>query len=117
MARSYPGSTRSKARGLRRDATDPEAILWSHVRNRQLNGFKFRRQVPIGPYIVDFVCQECRLVVELDGWQHADDPRDVQRDRFLRAAGYRVLRFWNQEVYANRSAVLEHIVAVLEGRA
>lgn len=117
MARPYPETARGNARKLRRDGTDPEAIIWSFVRNRQLNGFKFRRQVPIGPYIVDFVCQERRLVVELDGWQHADDLRDVERDMFLQGVGYRVLRFWNQEVFADRSAVLEHIVAVLEGRA
>ncbi len=102
---------------MRRDATDAETIVWSHMRNRLLNGFKFRRQVPIGPYIADFVCQERRLVVELDGFQHAEDGRDLVRDRYLNTAGYRVLRFWNQDVYSSLNDVLRHLVEVLEGRA
>lgn len=117
MAREFPEMARKRARQMRTGATDPEAIFWSHVRNRLLNGYKFRRQVPIGPFIVDFVCQERRLVVELDGFQHADDPRDRQRDRYLASLGYRVLRFWNQEIYADVQQALAHVVEVIEGRA
>ena len=117
MARAVVPILRVRARTLRRDETDAEAIVWWQVRNRQLNGFKFRRQVPIGPYIADFVCQERRLIVELDGGQHAGSLRDVIRDRYLERLGYRVLRFWNHEVFENTDAVLEHVVAVLEGRA
>ena len=117
MARAVVPILRVRARTLRRDETDAEAIVWWHVRNRQLNGYKFRRQVPIGPYIADFVCQERRVIVELDGSQHADSLRDAIRDRYLERLGYRVLRFWNHEVFEDTDAVLEHVVAVLEGRA
>ena len=117
MARAVVPILRVRARTLRRDETDAEAIVWWQVRNRQLNGFKFRRQVPIGPYIADFVCQERRIIVELDGSQHAGSLRDAIRDRYLERLGYRVLRFWNHEVFEDTDAVLEHVVAVLEGRA
>ena len=117
MARAVVPILRVRARTLRRDETDAEAIVWWQVRNRQLNGFKFRRQVPIGPYIADFVCQERRLIVELDGGQHAGSLRDAVRDRYLERIGYRVLRFWNHEVFEDTDVVLEHVVAVLEGRA
>ena len=117
MARAVVPILRVRARTLRRDETDAEAIVWWQVRNRQLNGFKFRRQVPIGPYIADFVCQERQIIVELDGSQHADSLRDAIRDRYLERLGYRVLRFWNHEVFEDTDAVLEHVVAVLEGRA
>ncbi|QLF69859.1 DUF559 domain-containing protein [Peteryoungia desertarenae] len=117
MARQFPPLARRRARAMRQDATDAEAILWSYLRNRCLNGFKFRRQVPIGPYIADFVCHDRRLIVELDGFQHAGDEADLSRDRYLVSLGYRVLRFWNQEVYQSPDAVACHIVEVLEGRA
>ncbi|MHB0953648.1 MAG: endonuclease domain-containing protein [Allorhizobium sp.] len=117
MAREFPELARRRARQMRTDATDPEAIFWSHVRNRLLNGHKFRRQVPIGPYIVDFLCADKKLIVELDGFQHAEDPRDEIRDRYLSSLGYRILRFWNQEIYADVGQALVHVVEVLEDRA
>jgi len=117
MAREFPELARRRARQMRTDATDPEAIFWSHVRNRLLNGHKFRRQVPIGPYIVDFLCADKKLIVELDGFQHAEDSRDEIRDRYLSSLGYRILRFWNQEIYADVGQALVHVVEVLEDRA
>ncbi|MGA7490442.1 MAG: endonuclease domain-containing protein, partial [Xanthobacteraceae bacterium] len=81
--------------------TDAEAKLWRHLRSRQLAGCKFVRQEPIGPYICDFVCRERRLVVEVDGSQHADSPADRTRDAWLASRRYRVLRFWNNEVLTN----------------
>ena len=117
MAREFSELARKRARQMRTDATDAEAIFWSHLRNRLLNGHKFRRQVPIGPYIVDFFCADRKLIVELDGFQHAGDPRDAKRDRYLSSLGYRTLRFWNQEIYADVGQVLVHVVEVLEGRA
>src|SRR5690242_13265404 len=88
----------TRARRLRRDATDAERRLWYRLRARQIDGAKFVRQEPIGPYVADFVCREQRLVVELDGGQHATDKRDAMRDDWLRQHGYRVLRFWNNDV-------------------
>jgi len=89
------------ARKLRRTQTPQEIILWSRLRNRGLKNLKFRRQHPIGGYIVDFICLEERLVIELDGWQHKIEERkiyDKDRTKFLEENGYRVLRFWNNEV-------------------
>jgi len=77
--------------------TDAEQKLWRVLRSRA-SGAKFRRQVPLGPFVVDFVCFEARLIVELDGGQHADNPRDTRRDRYFSDQGYRVLRFWNNDV-------------------
>jgi len=101
------------AKQLRRNATDAENLLWHKLRNRQMNGHKFRRQQPLGTYIVDFVCHELRLVVELDGGQHAvDTERDQTRDAHLRAQGYTVLRFWNNEVFENFEGVLTTIAEI-----
>lgn len=94
------GHKRDFARGLRRDMTDAERRLWYHLRNRGLLGYKFRRQFPVGRYIVEFVCLEARLVVEVDGGQHADSPHDVLRDHRLHERGFIVLRFWNNDVLA-----------------
>src|SRR5215469_4007540 len=105
------------ARRLRRDATDAERRLWYRLRSRQIDGAKFVRQEPIGPYVVDFVCRELRLIIEVDGGQHATDKRDAVRDRWLAEQGYRVMRFWNNEVLANTSGVLEEIVAALSEAA
>jgi very-short-patch-repair endonuclease len=103
-----------RARELRHEATDAEALLWSHIRGRRLNRCKFRRQHPIGPYITDFTCIEAGLVVELDGGQHADQPqRDRARTRYLEQRGYRVLRFWNHDVLEHTDAVLEAILECL----
>ncbi|WP_165218163.1 endonuclease domain-containing protein [Affinirhizobium pseudoryzae] len=105
-----------RARTLRKDETEAEYRLWSDLRNRNLNGFKFSRQIPLGPYFADFLCRGRRLIVELDGSQHADSLSDVHRTEWLNCQGYAVLRFWNHEILQERRAVLETIVAALEGR-
>jgi very-short-patch-repair endonuclease len=104
----------SRARRLRRQSTDAELKLWNHLRARSLDGSKFVRQQPIGPYYVDFVCRERRLVVEVDGGQHASDKRDIVRNRFLVDRGYRVLRFCNNDVLGNIDGVLETIASALQ---
>jgi very-short-patch-repair endonuclease len=101
-----------RARQLRKNMTDAERKLWHYLRLRQLEGHKFRRQVRIGPYIADFVCLKAMLVIEVDGGQHADARAyDSRRDDFLRGQGYRVLRFWNNEVLSNMDGVWLAIVA------
>src|ERR1700744_6266969 len=96
------------ARLLRKNPTDAERLLWSKLRRRQLGGFKFRRQRPIGPYICDFVCVETQVIVELDGLQHLDESKyDARRDEILKSNGYRVLRFWNTDVLHRTESVLE----------
>jgi very-short-patch-repair endonuclease len=105
------------ARHLRNTATEAERRLWQHLRRRQMNGFKFRRQRPIGRYVCDFVCLEAGVVVELDGSQHvAQAPYDEQRDAFLRSNGYRVLRFWNGSVFSEPEAVVQTIMEALTRR-
>jgi very-short-patch-repair endonuclease len=89
----------ARARRLRRDATDAELKLWNRLRARTINGFKFVRQEPIGPFFVDFICREQRLIIEVDGGQHATDKRDAIREQWLVDRGYRVLRFWNNDVW------------------
>jgi len=98
-------------RRLRGQQTDAERKLWFAVRDRRLSGFKFVRQEAIGPFIVDFVCREKSLVVELDGGQQAENAQDVARDAFLVREGYRVMRFWNNEVRSN----LEGVMTLLSG--
>ena len=102
------------ARSLRRHSTRVEWVLWLALRDRRLGGFKFARQQPIGPYIVDFICRERRLVIEVDGGQHADDAADQIRDRCLARKGYRVIRFWNNDVIENTAGVLQAIRSELE---
>src|SRR4051794_29642427 len=102
-----------RARRLRRDATNVELALWRRLRSRSLGGYKFVRQEPVGPYTVDFICREARLIIEVDGGQHADNLRDVIRDQWLIGHKYRVLRFWNNDVLRNMDGVLETIAAVL----
>ena len=98
------------ARKLREDATEAEKLLWSRLRNKQVLGAKFRRQQPIGPFIVDFVCLQKKVVIELDGGQHrAQIEKDKKRDMWLRHQGYEVLRFWNNEVLQNLEGVLETV--------
>ena len=98
------------AKELRNNGTDTERLLWRHLRNSQLEGVKFRRQQPIEAYIVDFISFDKKLVIELDGGQHAENKSyDDQRDACLRANGYTVLRFWNNEVIQNTAGVLEVI--------
>jgi very-short-patch-repair endonuclease len=95
-----------RARAMRAEATRVEEILWDELRGGQL-GFRFRRQEPIGPYIVDLVCKARRLVVEVDGDSHQDDAADEARDRHLRAMGYRVIRFTNPEIYQDRHDMVD----------
>ena len=104
----------SLERKLRGQPTDAEMKLWLSLRDRRLCGFKFVRQEAIESYVVDFVCRDRRLIVEVDGGQHADSQSDRHRDRVLSEAGYRVLRFWNNDVLANRDGVLRVIVEALE---
>jgi very-short-patch-repair endonuclease len=101
------------ARRLRSDQTDAEQRLWLRLRDRRLCGAKFRRQVPIGPYIADFLCHDAKLIVELDGGQHAENETDLVRTAHLEAAGYRVLRFWNGDVHTNEDGVVERIREML----
>ncbi len=108
-------TTHRQARSLRKQQTDAEAILWSHLRNRQMAGRKFRRQVPFLGYIADFASLEAKLIIEVDGGQHAERAEeDGKRTRELEAAGYFVIRFWNHEVFENLGGVLLAIHAVLE---
>jgi very-short-patch-repair endonuclease len=103
---------RVRSRALRRDLTDAERIIWYGVRAHRLNGASFRRQTPIGPFIVDFVCHDARLIVEIDGAQHFEaehEMSDARRDAYLRRRGYRVLRLNNHDVMTNRTGVLERI--------
>ena len=102
---------RGRARAMRREPTDAEVRLWRLLRDRRLSGHKFRRQVPVGPYIVDFLCVGARLIVEADGSQHADDARDEVRDAYLAREGWKVLRFWNHDLLRNRESVLGTILA------
>jgi very-short-patch-repair endonuclease len=103
----------SHARDLRRNLTDAETLLWKELRRRIL-GAKFRRQVPIGSYIVDFACLPRKLLIEVDGGQHLESATDTERDRWLRSQGFRVLRFWNNEVFQNLQGVLETIAGHLK---
>ncbi|WP_316976761.1 endonuclease domain-containing protein [Shumkonia mesophila] len=98
------------ARRLRRNLTEAEARLWFHLRRKQLEGHRFRRQVPIGPYIIDFVCLAERLLIEVDGGQHVEArKRDQRRTQWLESQGFRVLRFWNHDVLGNTDGVVETI--------
>jgi very-short-patch-repair endonuclease len=102
------------ARPLRKNLTDAERWLWNHLRNRNLAGWKFRRQHPIGPFIVDFVCIEKKLIIEVDGGQHTKEAEaDAKRTAFFEKEGYRVVRFWNHQVLQEGMAVLEEIIAIL----
>jgi very-short-patch-repair endonuclease len=102
-----------RARQLRQDATDAERRLWSALRDRRLSGYRFRRQYPIGLFIVDFACTRHRLIVEADGGQHADSDADRHRTACLEREGWRVLRFWNNDILANTNGVIEVILREL----
>jgi len=102
------------ARQLRRQMTDAERLLWHHLRSRRLGGHKFRRQHPLGPYVVDFVQLEARLVVEADGGQHQCRAADLARNAWLQRHGFRVLRFWNNEILGETEAVLAVIAEAAE---
>ncbi len=99
---------------LRQNSTDVERLLWRHLRNRQLDDAKFRRQVLIGKYIVDFVCFEARLIIELDGGQHNNNLNDLKRTYWLEQQRFRVIRFWNNEVLKNLYEVKEAILRELK---
>ncbi|WP_432823932.1 endonuclease domain-containing protein [Trichloromonas sp.] len=102
------------ARTLRRNSTDAESLLWKHLRARQMDGFKFRRQEQIGRFIVDFVCYDKKLIVEADGGQHAtEQKKDEERTCWLNAQGFRVVRFWNNEILTNIEGVLDVVRAHL----
>lgn len=104
-------TNRIKARELRKNSTDAEKKLWNHLRLRQLGGYKFRRQHPLGPYIVDFICLEKRLLIEVDGGQHSERvDYDKERTAWLEAQGFRVLRFWNNEIL-NEIDVVKEVIA------
>ena len=104
-----------RARDLRRDQTEAEGRLWKLVRNRQLGGYKVRRQFPIDRYIVDFACADARLVIELDGGQPAERAdADIDRTRTLESCGWEVVRFWNGDVIENERGVAETILAAFK---
>jgi very-short-patch-repair endonuclease len=104
----------TRARRLRGDSTDAERKLWNRICSRSINGCKFVRQEPIGPYFVDFVCRERRLVIEVDGGQHSENKKDAARDQWLANHHDRVLRFWNNDVLSNIEGVLETIATALD---
>jgi very-short-patch-repair endonuclease len=107
------GSTQF-ARRLRRNQTDAERVLWFHLRGRRLAGLKFNRQVPIDRFVVDFVCRDAKLIIELDGGQHDEGrARDTNRTEVLEAMGYIVLRFWNNDVLRNTDGVLEEVLRMI----
>jgi very-short-patch-repair endonuclease len=104
-----------RARTLRADSTDAESWLWLHLRNRRLLGFKFRRQHPVQEFIADFACLEVGLIVELDGRQHLDEAKyDERRTQALVKNGFRVVRFWNDDVLRRTDVVLEEILRNLQ---
>ena len=105
---------------MRSEMTDAELKLWNELRAARLMGLKFRRQLPVGSYIVDFACSSARVIVELDGSQHADDAivsRDSNRTKFLESQGWHVLRFWNHDVLNDLDNVCQHIWIVCDGRS
>jgi len=102
-----------RARSLRANMTDAERKLWFALRDRRFARFKFRRQVPIGPFIADFVCYDAQLIVEVDGGQHAESARDKRRDAWFAANDFEVLRFWNNDVFSNLEGVLTSLLDAL----
>jgi very-short-patch-repair endonuclease len=109
------GTKTKLARHLRRNMTDAERHLWCHLRRRHLLGHRFRRQHPYGPYVLDFVCLESKLIIEVDGSQHLNPTADQQRDAWLAAEGFRILRYFNHDILGRTDAVLEATVGVLSG--
>ena len=110
-----PDQTKVKTeRRLRRQSTDAEMVLWLSLRDRRLCGFKFVRQEAIESFIVDFVCRDRKLIIEVDGGQHSENSKDIERDEILKTAGYRILRFWNPDVLKNKEGVLQVIVDALQ---
>ena len=105
--------SREQAKVLRKDMTDAEKRLWYLLRAHRFQSYKFKRQVPIGPFIVDFACMGRRLLIEVDGGQHGESESDARRDKWLECRGFRVLRFWNNEVLKNTDAVLAVILSAV----
>ena len=105
---------RGFAKRMRHEPTEAERKLWTLLRNRRFARYKFRRQLPIGDYIVDFVCLSEKLIIEADGSQHAENPRDETRDAQLRQRGFRLLRLWNHDILARPGAVAEAVWTALE---
>ena len=112
--RTPPATHRKFARAMRNDSTKAENMLWQQLRNRQMDGHKFRRQVPLDGYILDFLCMEARLIIEVDGGQHAESSRDEARGAYFRAHGFRVMRFWNEEIETGLDFVCRSILAALK---
>jgi len=105
------GNIKAFVKSLRKRSTDAESLLWKHLRAKRLKGLKFRRQEPIGKYIADFVCYEKQIIIEVDGGQHSiDKDRDNERDIWFKGEGFKVLRFWNNEVLTDTEAVLTAIM-------
>lgn len=105
------------AKKLRQDQTKQETTVWNLLRNHKINGLKFKRQYPIGNYIVDFVCHEIQLIIEIDGGQHNDDEHkiyDIERSQYLNSRGYTVIRFWNNEIDNNLEGVYQRIIETIE---
>ncbi|WP_017966739.1 endonuclease domain-containing protein [Rhizobium leguminosarum] len=111
-----PPINRSRAEAMRKDSTPSENTLWQVIRDRKLEGFKFRRQVPLGRYILDFVCFEAKIIIEVDGSQHAENAADIVRDDHFKAEGFRILRFWNDEVENSLDFVCASILTQLRNR-
>ena len=112
--RKRADATNRRARSLRKDDNVAEAVLWNELKDRKLGGHKFVRQFPVGPYYADFFCRRARLVVEVDGSQHADNPNDRKRDDFMRAKGYSVIRFWSSDVVKEPDSVCRTIPAAID---
>lgn len=112
--KSKSAALTARARAMRRLPTDAERRVWYGLRDRRLARWKFRRQVPAGPFIADFLCYEARLIVEVDGAQHGGSAKDIARTSYLERRGYRVVRFWNHEVLREYEAVMEAIFPALE---
>jgi very-short-patch-repair endonuclease len=112
-----PAKIRNFSRSLRKNPTDAEKKLWAHLRRKQISGRRFRRQHPLGRYIVDFVCLEAKLIVEIDGGQHAESVHDdTQRTQWLQRQGFRVARFWNNEVLGETESVLTEIARLVDSQ-
>ncbi|WP_425292391.1 endonuclease domain-containing protein [Allosphingosinicella indica] len=107
----------ARSRELRANATEAERLLWRHLSARRIEGVRFNRQFPIGPFICDFVSRSARLIIEVDGGQHAErSEEDARRAAYLRSQGYRVIRFWNNDVLANIDGVVVRIAEILTDR-
>ena len=114
--RTGEGPPKAFVRHLRKEMTEPERKLWAMLKDRRFESFKFRRQVPLGRYVVDFACFEKRLIVEADGGQHSESAHDETRDAWLRSQGFRVLRFWNSDIHHSLDVVMMTISGRIEGR-